>query len=95
MRLFFNHLLQRLLLSKRRPLLLPGGGMEGNETKEECLYRELLEELGWAIKIDQYIGNAARYFYAEKEDIYYLNDGFFILRIWCRNKLKTVRRIMF
>ena len=52
MRLFFNHLLQRLLLSKRRPLLLPGGGMEGNETKEECLYRELLEELGWAIKID-------------------------------------------
>ncbi|COF88612.1 Mut/NUDIX family protein [Streptococcus pneumoniae] len=53
--------------------------MEGNETKEECLHRELLEELGWAIKIDQYIGNAARYFYAEKEDIYYLNDGFFYI----------------
>ena len=54
---------------KRRPLLLPGGGMEGNETKEECLYRELLEELGWAIKIDQYIGNAARYF-MQKRKIY-------------------------
>lgn len=51
--------------------------MEGNETKEECLHRELLEELGWAIEIDQFIGNVARYFYAEKEDTYYLNDGFF------------------
>ncbi|WP_144505494.1 NUDIX hydrolase [Bacillus mycoides] len=58
---------------------LPGGGMEGNETKEKCLHRELLEELGWTIEIEQYIGNAARYFYAEKEDTYYLNDGFFYI----------------
>ncbi|MBK5429250.1 MULTISPECIES: NUDIX hydrolase [Bacillus] len=58
---------------------LPGGGMEGTETKEACLHRELLEELGWAIEIDRYIGNAARYFYAEKEDTYYLNDGFFYI----------------
>ncbi len=58
---------------------LPGGGMEGTETKEECLHRELLEELGWTIEIEQYIGNAARYFYAEKEDTYYLNDGFFYI----------------
>ena len=43
------------------------------------MHRELLEELGWAIKIDQYIGNAVRYFYAEKEDTYYLNDGFFYI----------------
>lgn len=69
--------------------------MEGTETKDECLHRELLEELGWAIEINQYIGNAMRYFYAEKEDTYYLNDGFFILRTWCRHKLKTVRKIMF
>ncbi len=40
--------------------------MEGTETKDECLHRELLEELGWAIEINQYIGNAMRYFYAEK-----------------------------
>ncbi|MES5893603.1 NUDIX domain-containing protein [Bacillus cereus group sp. RP43] len=58
---------------------LPGGGMEGNETKEKCLHRELLEELGWTIEIEQYIGNATRYFYAEKEDTYYLNDGFFYI----------------
>ena len=41
--------------------------MEGTETKDECLHRELLEELGWAIEINQYIGNAMRYFYAEKK----------------------------
>ena len=79
MQLFLTQPLQRLLLSKRRTLLLPGGGMESTETKDECLHRELLEELGWIIEIEQYIGNAARYFYAEKEDTYYLNDGFFYI----------------
>lgn len=67
------------IIQKGDRYFLPGGGMEGNETKDECLHRELLEELGWAIGIDQYIGNAARYFYAEKEDTYYLNDGFFYI----------------
>ncbi|WP_242309613.1 NUDIX hydrolase [Bacillus cereus group sp. BfR-BA-01331] len=67
------------VIQKGDRYFLPGGGMEGNETKEECLHRELLEELGWAVEMDQYIGNAARYFYAEKEDTYYLNDGFFYI----------------
>ncbi len=80
MQLFLTQLLQTLLLSKKGDrYFLPGGGMEGTETKDECLHRELLEELGWAIEINQYIGNAMRYFYAEKEDTYYLNDGFFYI----------------
>lgn len=41
--------------------------MEGTETKDECLHRELLEELGWKIEIDQYIGNAMRYFLPKKK----------------------------
>ena len=28
----------------------PGGGMEGNETEEECVKRELLEEFGIIVK---------------------------------------------
>ena len=59
--------------------------MEQNETSELCLHRELVEELGWHIEIQQYIGNAKRYVYAENEDIYYLNDGFFYI---CK-KLQT------
>ncbi|WP_368906976.1 NUDIX hydrolase [Bacillus wiedmannii] len=67
------------MIQKGDRYFLPGGGMEGTETKDECLHRELLEELGWVIEIEQYIGNAMRYFYAEKEGTYYLNDGFFYI----------------
>jgi 8-oxo-dGTP diphosphatase len=76
----FNNTCSKIaIIEKGEHYFLPGGGMEGTETKEACLHRELLEELGWAIEIDRYIGNAARYFYAEKEDTYYLNDGFFYI----------------
>ncbi|MGE1217102.1 NUDIX hydrolase [Bacillus toyonensis] len=77
--IFHSSSLMIAIIQKGDRYFLPGGGMEGNETKDECLHRKLLEELGWEIEIDQYIGNAARYFYAEKEDTYYLNDGFFYI----------------
>jgi 8-oxo-dGTP diphosphatase len=76
----FNNTCSKIaIIEKGEHYFLPGDGMESTETKEACLHRELLEELGWAIEIDRYIGNAARYFYAEKEDTYYLNDGFFYI----------------
>ena len=77
------------IIQKGERYFLPGGGMESNETKEECLHRELLEELGWTIEIEQYIGNAARYFYAEKEDTYYLNDGFFYIANMVHKQTET------
>ncbi|MEY2304779.1 NUDIX hydrolase [Bacillus tropicus] len=77
--IFHSSSLMIAVIQKEERYFLPGGGMEGTETKDECLHRELLEELGWIIEIEQYIGNAMRYFYAEKEDTYYLNDGFFYI----------------
>ncbi|MGG2014961.1 NUDIX hydrolase [Bacillus sp. S10(2024)] len=74
------------VLQKGIRYFLPGGGIENNETKESCLHRELLEELGWAIEVQQYIGNAERYFYAEKEGVYYLNDGYFYICSKTREK---------
>ncbi|WP_241964575.1 NUDIX hydrolase [Paraliobacillus zengyii] len=56
---------------------LPGGGIEGNETHEECLKREALEEMGMDIKIVYYIGRANRYFYSTNEFKYYLSKGYF------------------
>ena len=38
--------------------ILPGGGVEGNETHEECLFRECLEEIGYEIRVDELITSA-------------------------------------
>jgi len=86
----FNETFSKVAIIKNRNrFFLPGGGMEGTETQEACLHRELLEELGWNIEIDHYIGNAARYFYAEKEDTYYLNDGFFYIAKMVNKQTET------
>ncbi|KAA0560092.1 NUDIX hydrolase [Rossellomorea aquimaris] len=58
---------------------LPGGGIEGNETHEECLKREALEEMGMEIKILDFIGCANRYFYSTNEFKYYLSEGHFYI----------------
>ncbi len=58
---------------------LPGGGIEKNETHQECLVREAMEELGMVIEIGSFIGNAQRYFYSTNEYKYYLSEGYFYL----------------
>lgn len=55
---------------------LPGGGIEVNESNQECLEREMLEETGNKITIGAFIGNAKRYFQSTKNDPI-LNDGYF------------------
>lgn len=58
---------------------LPGGGIENNETHEECLKRKALEEMGMAIEMGNYVGCARRYFYSTNENRYYLSEGYFYL----------------
>lgn len=58
---------------------LPGGGINANETHRECLERELAEELGWQIEIQQYIGCAQRHFYSTNEQIYRSSIGYFYI----------------
>ncbi|RDU38940.1 DNA mismatch repair protein MutT [Neobacillus piezotolerans] len=58
---------------------LPGGGIENNETHEECLKREALEEMGMDIEIGPFLGCARRYFYSTNEYKYYLSEGYFYL----------------
>ena len=59
----------RLLIAKRKPTLklanmweLPGGKIEGNETPEVCLRREMKEELDIDVTVGGYLGsNVHRY----------------------------------
>ncbi|MGM0125082.1 8-oxo-dGTP diphosphatase [Enterococcus sp. AZ194] len=56
---------------------LPGGEIENNETKEEAIAREMIEELGVSVEIDYYIGEAHEYFYSRHRDTYFFNPGYF------------------
>ena len=58
---------------------LPGGGIENNETHEECMKREALEEMGMEIELGHFIGCAQRYFFSTNEYKYYLSEGHFYL----------------
>lgn len=55
---------------------LPGGGIEDNETPEECLQRELLEETGYEAEIGPFLGKAQRYF-VSPQNAAILNIGHF------------------
>ena len=46
-------------------LELPGGGLEGDETHEEGLIREFIEEFGWEVKMGDYLGTCSEYVISE------------------------------
>jgi 8-oxo-dGTP diphosphatase len=64
--------------TRRGHYFLPGGGIEGNETNEECLKRELLEETGYEIKIGSLIGKALNYFYSTMNEPI-CSEGYFYM----------------
>jgi 8-oxo-dGTP diphosphatase len=56
---------------------LPGGGVENDESHEDCLLRECLEELGSRVSVGDYIGRAGQYYYSKNQDEYLISDGYF------------------
>lgn len=55
---------------------LPGGGMKGSEEKQICLMRECIEETGFLLNVDYFIGNAKQYFLTRTNE-YIMNNSYF------------------
>ncbi|MBN2899898.1 MAG: NUDIX domain-containing protein [Clostridia bacterium] len=75
-----------LLLDERQNLaviktstgyFLPGGGLEENETLEDCLVREFREEISMEIEIDRKISVLSYFFYSTTYDQHMKSEGHF------------------
>lgn len=55
---------------------LPGGGMKKAEEQQLALMRECVEETGFQIITESYIGNAKQYFQSRQNE-YIMNNGYF------------------
>ncbi|MCI5084254.1 MAG: NUDIX domain-containing protein [Saprospiraceae bacterium] len=61
--IFDEHGRLAIMRSKRGSIFLPGGGIEANETKEEALVREVIEEAGLEVRIQEEFINVNEWFY--------------------------------
>jgi 8-oxo-dGTP pyrophosphatase MutT (NUDIX family) len=61
----------------RGNLFLPGGGIEGGETPEQALVREVAEECAQRLHIAGKMGEALQYFYAPSEGTYFAMHAVF------------------
>ena len=69
---------------------LIGGGKEKNETNEDCLKRECLEEIGYDIKIDSKICSAEMYTLHEKISYFHPVQTYYsgILKEWIKTPIE-------
>ena len=65
------------LVQNPKGYFLVGGGIEGDETPEEALHREVLEEIGMSIELGEKIGVATQHIYVPEVDVYVTKEGHF------------------
>ena len=64
-----DHQNRILVVLFRSKYFLPGGGIEGGESSEETIHRELSEEVGLKVKINSKIGTAGEYVDIPQEEL--------------------------
>lgn len=68
-----------VMRSQRGSLFLPGGGIENDESREDALIREVIEEAGLKVRIDQEFVNVNEWFYEENLQRNMNKVGYFFL----------------
>lgn len=66
-----------------RGYFLPGGGVEENETNFEALVREVFEELGWAIYIQEPLPVVEQYLFSAAKQQHVLTTAHFYNSTFC------------
>jgi 8-oxo-dGTP pyrophosphatase MutT (NUDIX family) len=85
-----NELNQVAVIQMPHGDFLPGGGIDLNETEDECLRRELIEETGYSININSFICNGIQYGYGPKSGKYLkLVGSFYTIQLGHDTGLKS------
>lgn len=85
--LVFNHEGQIGVIQTPRGYFLPGGGIEVGENHVQCIQRKFLEETGYSIEIDDYIGCGVLNGFAPKMNAYLKMIGYFY-------KVKLIEKVL-
>jgi aminoglycoside 6'-N-acetyltransferase I len=73
----FNNENKIALVKLTKGHYMPGGGMESLENYQECVKRELLEEIGYDCDVYDFICKSKEYFYSPHTSDFRVSEGYF------------------
>lgn len=68
---------------------LPGGGIESDESHHQCLEREFLEETGYEIAVEEYIGCSSLYHLTKTNRFIHGIGFFYFVNLLSETSFKT------
>lgn len=77
--LIFDKQMRIAVIKTSTGYFLLDGGLDGDETHDQCLQRECLEETGYRVRLCEFIGKASAYIYSTKLNCYLKGTGYFYI----------------